>query len=288
MVHDQADSLRRQLEISKHPREAKTISFVSGKGGVGKSNIAVNFSLELCRLGNKVMLIDLDIGMGNVEILLGLHAEKTIVDMLQDNLPIYDIMEVGPNNLSFIAGGSGLANLFSMDEYKMDYFLAQYQSITKEYDYIIFDMGAGATQASIDFVLASDECIVVTTPEPTSITDAYSMIKHIISYNRQVPFYVVLNRADTIKNGLRTVDRFRKVIMQFLDIEIKLLGILPEDKAVSAAVIHQAPFVLGNEKTAITKSIKQLAEKYSNNVVGSTIEANTSFIDRLKDLLRNR
>ncbi|MEN2766430.1 MinD/ParA family protein [Ornithinibacillus xuwenensis] len=288
MVYDQADSLRRQLELSKNPREAKTISFVSGKGGVGKTNIAVNFSLELCNQGKKVLIIDLDIGMGNVEILLGLHAKKTIVDMMHDQLPIYDIMEIGPNNLSYIAGGSGLANLFSMDEYKMNYFLEQYQLIVRMFDYIIFDMGAGATQSSIDFILASDECIVITTPEPTSITDAYSMIKHILSYDRTMQLSIILNRSDTTNNGLRTMERFQNVISKFLDVEIKLLGMLPDDKTVSSAVIHQAPFVLANKKSAVAKSLKQLTANYcSSNTTVHNVES-TSFVQRLKNLLKNR
>ncbi|WP_010093402.1 MinD/ParA family protein [Ornithinibacillus scapharcae] len=285
MTHDQAESLRRKIETSKNPKHAKTISFVSGKGGVGKSNIAVNFSLELSNQGKKVLLIDLDIGMGNVEILLGLQAKKTIVNMLQDFLPIYDIMEVGPNNLNYIAGGSGLTSLFSLDENKMNYFLEQYQSIVQSFDYIIFDMGAGATQASIEFVLASDECIVITTPEPTSITDAYSMIKHIISYKESMPIYLVLNRADNPKNGERTVARFQNVILQFLGVELKLLGILPEDKAVTAAVIEQAPFVIANNRSQIAKSIKRLVTHYTRQQEGVQANEASTFVDRLKNLL---
>jgi flagellar biosynthesis protein FlhG len=288
MIYDQAESLRRKIETTKHELHAKTISFVSGKGGVGKSSIAVNFSIELSSQGKKVLLVDLDIGMGNVEILLGLQANKTIVNMLEDQIPIYDIMEIGPNNLHYIAGGSGLTNLFSIDQLKMDYFLAQYEKVVQMFDYIIFDMGAGATQSSIDFVLASDECIVVTTPEPTSITDAYSMIKYITGFNKEMPIYVVLNRSDNIKKGLMTVNRFQKLISQFLGIEMKFLGILPEDKAVSSAVIRQAPFVIDNSKSAISKSIKQLTDNYQNRLGGNTVKESSTFVERLKGLLSNK
>lgn len=288
MNHDQAESLRRKIETSKNPKQAKTIAFVSGKGGVGKSNIAVNFSLELSSQGKKVLLVDLDIGMGNVEILLGLQAKKTVVNMLQDFLPIYDIMEVGPNNLNYIAGGSGLTSLFSLDENKMNYFLEQYQSIVQTFDYIVFDMGAGASQTSIEFVLASDECIVITTPEPTSITDAYSMIKHIISYKETMPIYLVLNRADTPKSGERTIARFQKVISQFLGVDLKLLGILPEDKAVTSAVIEQAPFILANSRSQIARSIKRLVTDYRRQLEGVQSNEATTFVDRLKSLLINK
>ncbi|WP_096269872.1 MinD/ParA family protein [Paucisalibacillus globulus] len=287
MIPDQAESLRRKLEIN-NVKQAKTISFVSGKGGVGKSNIAVNFSLELCNQGQKVLLVDLDIGMGNVDILLGLQAKKTIVDMLEDELPIYDIMELGPNNLHYIAGGSGLSTLFSINQQKMDYFLMQYNEVIKKYDYIIFDMGAGATHGSIDFVLASDECIVITTPEPTSITDAYSMIKFIIGFKKTMPIYVVLNRSDNVKKGLMTVNRFQKLIAQFLGVNIKFLGILPEDKAVTSAVIRQAPFAIQNNKSNIAKSIKQLTENYRDRQVAINVKESSTFVERLKGLLGNR
>jgi flagellar biosynthesis protein FlhG len=288
LIHDQADSLRKQLKMMKIQKQAKTISFVSGKGGVGKSNIAVNFSLSLCKKGKKVLLIDLDIGMGNVEILLGLQAKKTIVEMLQDHLPIYDIIEIGPMNLSFIAGGSGLSSIFSMNGEKMDYFLKQYESIIQEYDYIIFDLGAGASQASIDFVLASEECIVITTSEPTSITDAYSMIKHIVTSEKNMPIQIVLNRAESIKSGLRTVNRFQTVIDRFLGIELSLLGILPEDKTVPSAVMKQAPFVLTNEKAPVAKAMKQLVENFVNKELNLKNVQPASFVDRLKNLLKNR
>ncbi|WP_052345777.1 MinD/ParA family protein [Paucisalibacillus sp. EB02] len=288
MIHDQAESLRRKIETTNSIKQAKTISFVSGKGGVGKSNIAVNFSLELCKQGHKVLLIDLDIGMGNVDILLGMQAKKTIVDMLEAELPIYDIMELGPNNLHYIAGGSGLSTMFSINQQKMNYFLLQYDEVVQMYDYIIFDMGAGATHSSIDFVLASDECIVVTTPEPTSITDAYSMIKFIVGFKKTMPIYIVLNRSDNVKKGLMTVNRFQKLLAQFLGIDMKFLGILPEDKAVTSAVIRQAPFAIENNKSNIAKSIKQLTENYRDRQVSINVKESSTFVERLKGLLGNR
>ncbi|WP_026906137.1 MinD/ParA family protein [Paucisalibacillus globulus] len=288
MTHDQAESLRRKIESNKNTKHAKTISFVSGKGGVGKTNIAVNFSLELCKQGQRVLLVDLDIGMGNVDILLGLQAKKTIIDMLEAKLPIYDIMEVGPNNLKYIAGGSGLSTIFSVDQQKMNYFLMQYEEVVQQFDYIIFDMGAGATHASIDFVLASDECIVVTTPEPTSITDAYSMIKFIVGFKNTIPIYVVLNRSNNVKKGLNTVNRFQKLITQFLGVDIKCLGVLPEDKAVTSAVIKQAPFVMENNKSNIAKAIKQLSENYQERQVKTNVKESSTFVERLKGLLSNR
>src|SRR5699024_492063 len=178
MMNDQAEQLRHH--VKGHTNVAKTISIVSGKGGVGKSNTALNFCIELQKRGKKVLLFDLDIGMGNIDILLGKTPKYTIVDLFTDFMPIHDMIEIGPKGLSYIAGGCSLNDLVQMDPYKLDYFFQQYDLLVMEFDYIFFDMGAGATESSLAFILSSDECIVVTTPEPTAITDAYSMIKQIV------------------------------------------------------------------------------------------------------------
>ncbi|PAV30098.1 cobyrinic acid a,c-diamide synthase [Virgibacillus profundi] len=288
MMRDQAAVLRRQLQISKEPKQAKTLSFISGKGGVGKSNIALNFSLELINNHKKVLLFDLDVGMGNIDILLGLNAQKTIIDMFNEQLSVHEIIEHGPNNLAYIAGGSGAGSLFNLNQVKMDYFLDQYNELIQMYDYIIFDMGAGATKDSLFFILASDECIVITTPEPTSITDAYGMIKHVINNQPEMPIYVVMNRSNTQKEGLKSLERFKNVIQKFLHINIHMMGILPEDKTVTSAVRRQIPFLLLNEKSAASKAVKQISLFYltkSQDI--NHIEA-TSFVQKLKQYIMAR
>ncbi|SDQ60229.1 MinD/ParA family protein [Virgibacillus salinus] len=287
-MHDQAASLRRQLEISKDPRQARTIAVVSGKGGVGKSNVALNFSLELLNQDKKVLLLDLDVGMGNIDILLGLHSEKTIVDMFTGHLSVHDIIETGPRGLAYVAAGSGLTDLFMMDQEKRDYFYQQYDELVKMYDYIIFDMGAGATNDSLSLILASDECVVVTTPEPTSITDAYGMIKHILNKQRNMPISVIMNRSASVKSGYQALDRFQRVVTQFLDVEIQKLGILPDDKIVSTAVIRQIPYVLLNEKAAVSKAIKEIVNNYTSYGTEYQQQKSTSFVTKLKQFMMER
>ena len=288
-MNDQATELRRQLEYPKTPRHAKTISVVSGKGGVGKSNFALNLSLELINKQKKVLLIDLDVGMGNINILLGLHAEQTIIDMLDNLLPIQDIIEVGPNNLAFISGGSAVTNFFTMNETRRTYFFTQFTKLVSEYDFIIFDIGAGATSESMFFVLASDESIVITTPEPTSITDAYGMIKHIINKRRNMPIYVVMNRCYSQKSGLKSLDKFQQVVAKFLQVEINKLGTLPEDKFVSTAVMQQTPYIILNEKAAISKAIKKVCTNYlTHSTEGNNLQTKNSFVQRLTQFFRER
>ncbi len=283
-MNDQAANLRRKIEMTNHPKQAKTIAIVSGKGGVGKSNIAVNFSLELINRGKKVILFDLDIGMGNINLLLGLQPNKSIADLFNEGLSIYDIIEQGPNDLSYIAGGSGLSGFLQLDESKKSYFFEQYHALCEMYDFIIFDMGAGASIDSLFFILASDECIVVTTPEPTAITDAYSMIKQIIQQGGEMPIQLILNRSTSQKEGLLALERFQQVVHQFLHIHTKVLGIIPEDKAVAQAVIHQIPYMISDEKSHVAKSIRKLTENYA--ALSNEKKETTSFIDKFKNLLR--
>ncbi|WP_342447712.1 MinD/ParA family protein [Lentibacillus salicampi] len=285
---DQAEKLRRRLQDVTIPVHGKTIAVVSGKGGVGKSNVALNFSLELLNRGKKVLLLDLDVGMGNIDILLGLSSEKTIVDLFTGHLSIHDIIESGPRGLAYIAAGSGLDHFLTLDAAEKESFFLQYEELITLYDYIVFDIGAGATEDSLSFVVASDECIVVTTPEPTSITDAYSMIKHIVIYRPDMPISVIMNRAKSAKSGEQALSRFQRVIKQFLNTEIQKLGILPDDKTVSDAVIRQIPFILLNEKSHISRAVKGIVDDYLMEKSNLSKKASASFVQRLKLLMLGR
>lgn len=290
MKTDQATGLRNKLETMRESKQAKTIAVISGKGGVGKSNITLNFALGLLRHGKKILIMDMDIGMGNIDILLGRQIERTIVDMFQRRLPIQSIIEQGPENLHYIAAGSGFSDIYAMDTKTKEFFFQQYQSLILHYDYIFFDMGAGITNDSLSFILAAEECLLVTTPEPTAITDGYSMIKHIASHNNMLPIRAIMNRAQSNMQGYNMLVRFQKVIQQFLQINIHILGSLPEDQTVRAAVIHQTPFIIFQEKSAISKATKKLVRTYLNEVDEYKAEKgnSSSFLQKLKRLWTER
>ncbi|MGM8364119.1 MinD/ParA family protein [Virgibacillus sp. W0181] len=287
-MSDQAARLRHKFQQNPNKKKAKTIAVVSGKGGVGKSNIALNMSIELQQRGKKVLLIDLDLGMGNIDILLGIYTKNTIVDMFNDFMPIHDIIETGPKGLAYIAGGSGITEFFSLNDQKIQYFYDQYEKLIRTYDFIVFDLGAGVTRESLYFTLASDECIVITTPEPTALTDAYSMIKHIINNRRNMPIYVIMNRCYKKKESLKALKQFRQIVNQFLHIEVHVLGMLPEDKQVVQAVTKQVPYILLNKNAPVSKAIKQMIDQYM--IYFGTINENEpfTFIQRIKQLMSAR
>ncbi|UOQ85594.1 MinD/ParA family protein [Gracilibacillus salinarum] len=282
---DQAAKLRERLKGMHQLPQAKTIAVVSGKGGVGKSNFALNFSLSLADRGKKVLLFDLDVGMGNIDILLGKNAKYSIFNLFENKLSIYDIIEIGPNSLYYIAGGSGHNHIFYLDQDKLTYFLEQLELLMTEYDYILFDMGAGITRETIHYILAVDECMLVTTPEPTALTDAYSMMKQVV-HQQRVPFYLIMNRATNQKQGMEMMNRMTNVAKRFLQQDVHPLGIIPDDSSVTNAVIAQQPFVLHNRQSKASRAVQSIAGQYVGESVKN--QDNRGFLNKLKRLLTER
>lgn len=280
---DQAEKLRMKLEKIKNGTEAKVIAVVSGKGGVGKSNFSLNFALGLSQAGKKVLLFDMDIGMGNIDILMGSSARYNIIDMFEESLSIDDIIEEGPNNLSYISGGTGLSKMFRLDSSKLEYFLNTTKKLMDEYHYIIFDMSAGVSEDTLQFALAAHELFVITTPEPTSITDAYAMMKYFSLKEKETPILLVVNRTHSEKQATQTHLRLSNVVKQFLKKDVQFLGDLPDDKSVTKAVTRQIPFMLYDPNSGVSKAMMNIIERYNKNNFDS-VEAtsNYSFVAKLK------
>lgn len=264
-MKDQAEILRKRVEGYKAEITAKTLAVISGKGGVGKSNFSLNFAISLAQRGKKILLFDMDIGMGNIDILLGQHSRYSIIDFFERGLSLGDIMAIGPENISIITGGTGLTNLFKLDETKFSRFIGEFNEFLKEYDYIIFDMGAGMTDDSVKFLLSVDELIVITTSEPTAVMDAYSIMKYLHSINHEIPFYLVCNRIFSVKEGKETMDRLQNALRKFLQKEASVLGYLPDDRIVSHAVSKQIPFTVYAPEADVSKAIRSLASRYENH-----------------------
>ncbi|WP_247747173.1 MinD/ParA family protein [Alkalihalobacillus sp. BA299] len=262
MMNDQAESLRKIMNNIDNGNDTKVISVVSGKGGVGKSNFSINFSIGLSQAGKRVLLFDLDIGMANVDILMGVSSKYNVVDMIENELTIWDIIETGPENVSFVSGGSGFTQLFKLNEKKFQRFMTQLESLGQEFDYIIFDMGAGVSEDSMQFILSSNEVIVVTTPEPTAITDAYAMLKYINSKMDSIQCSIIVNRTDTNKEGLLTAQNFMRVVKQFLQKDLTYLGSIPNDKSVSKAVRSQKPVLVLDPKAKSSQAIELIVKQF--------------------------
>jgi flagellar biosynthesis protein FlhG len=280
MENDQAKSLRERLKTLR--TQAKSIAVISGKGGVGKSNFSLNFSLALQNAQKRVLLFDLDIGMGNIDILIGESSRLTIVDFLNKNVSLTDIISTGPNNLDYISGGTGLGTIFKLSEEKFQRFIHELELLFHSYDFVIFDMGAGISEDSLRFILCVDEIIVITTPEPTSMTDAYAAIKHICVNHETMPFSIVVNRTFNRKIGDSTFNRLAQTMKQFLKREVTLLGDIPDDSSIMKAVIDQKPFLMYQPNSHASKAIIKIATDFINKQSSIDIKEFKPFISKLK------
>ncbi|WP_285766611.1 MinD/ParA family protein [Peribacillus sp. SI8-4] len=282
-MKDQAESLRRRLEARQNQTMARTIAILSGKGGVGKSNFSLNFSIALSKREKRVLLFDMDIGMGNIDILIGEHSPFSIIDFFENGRSLEEIITIGPGNISIITGGTGLMKLFSFDEVKYTRFNEAFCSLLANYDYILFDMGAGITHDSMKFLLCVDELFLITTPEPTSITDAYSAMKYIHSIKKEIPCFLVCNRVFSSKEGKETISRLQNAFMKFLDLDSVALGYVPDDRTVSRAVSKQVPFLLFDSKAEVSQAIMYIATRYANHSFGEDLALpKSNFLQNMK------
>jgi len=283
-MRDQAELLRLKMQQSKSV--GQSIAVVSGKGGVGKSNFTTNFSSTLAEQGKKVIIVDMDIGMGNIHILLGKSSSNSLKDYLQGDVSLEDVIFEGPNDLHYISGGTGLAGLLEWSDLMFERLLTAFENLQRTYDYILFDMGAGATNWSLDLLVAVDDIIVVSTTEPTSIMDAYSMMKYIHYKDREKNFYLLCNRVLSNEEGTDTLNRLKQTMLRFLAKEVMILGLLPEDKLVRQSVKRQVPFSILYPNAQITKTLREITNRYINGNLNEAIVPNQSnkFISKLKSI----
>ncbi|HWO77974.1 MAG TPA: MinD/ParA family protein [Bacillus sp. (in: firmicutes)] len=296
---DQAASLRQRFQSrsssykdQEKRKEAKAVAVVSGKGGVGKSNFSLNFSISLSQKGYRVLLVDMDLGMGNIDILMGDSPNITLYDFLNSKAEIHELIFKGPANISYLAAGSAFQSIKKLEGEKLGQFIRTMEQLSAYYDYLIFDMGAGATEESISFLFSVDDCFVITTPEPTAITDAYSMTKHLIINQAPASLYLLCNRAKSSQVGQGTLLKLQRTIEKFLHKQVQLLGIIPEDESVQNAVISQTPFILYRPAAKSSIAIGQISERYVSaqysNIGAEYLQKQPGFLHKLRSFFSER
>ncbi|PQP80626.1 cobyrinic acid a,c-diamide synthase [Paenibacillus sp. PCH8] len=268
-MKDQAASLRSMVSaplemegVERDVRSSKIITVASGKGGVGKSNFTLNFALALQALGQKVLVFDADIGMANIDVLMGTSSSYNLYHLLYRQKTIREIIQLGASGLPYIAGGSGMKELFSLSDRDLEFFASQVEDIAQEMDYVIFDTGAGLSRENMKFIGAADECLIITTPEPTSITDAYALVKVMHGQENATPFRMIVNRVEDEREAERVADKIAGVARRFLQTDIPLLGYISEDAQVVKAVKRQMPYSLAYPNAKASKDIEKLALQY--------------------------
>ncbi len=246
-MEEQAKELRALMNednIKKSNHKTRIIAITSGKGGVGKTNIAVNMAIAYSELGKKVILIDGDLGMANVNVLLNIVPQYNLMHVIQHKKAMQEIILDTGFGPKFIAGANGFSKIANLSKDELEYFANEFASLGNA-DIIIIDTGAGITENVLRFLAASDEVVVVTTPEPTSITDAYGIIKIITTelMNRQINIKLLVNRVHSADEGKRISDLIINIAGQFLNYKVEYLGFMYDDPVVQASVIRQKPFM---------------------------------------------
>ncbi|MBS3971205.1 MAG: MinD/ParA family protein [Clostridia bacterium] len=261
---DQASKLRELVVKDKMHKKVtipsfRTIAVVSGKGGVGKTNLTLNLAIALAQLGKKVMILDADLGMANVDILLGLVTQYNLLSVLKGHKSLTEIIVEGPSGIKIIPGGSGFGEIASIDKQQQESLWEQLKNICKDIDYLFIDCGAGISRTILGFISAADDVLVVLTPEPTSITDAYSVIKVLSRFEINSQVLLAVNKVSSLKEANVTANKIETVSNRFLNIKIKRLGYISKDHHVEKAVCSQVPFTMLSPRCKASDDIKQLA-----------------------------
>ena len=250
---------------SKHV--TRTIAITSGKGGVGKSTLCVNLGISLSRMGFKVLLLDGDLGLANLNVLMGIIPDHSIYDVVRGKKRLRDIIISTNYGLDIIAGANGISQLADISQEEREIFLEQLEEL-EGYDFLFIDTGAGIGANVVSLALASDEILLVTTPEPTAITDAYAMIKSIVVHDSKKCVRLLINRAPSALEAKRVAERLRSISSRFLSTSIESLGFVFEEEVVPRSVRSQRPLVVtypGSKSAACVTHIGAQLLNQKNN-----------------------
>ena len=257
---DQAQRLRELVNNENEAGSPRIITVTSGKGGVGKSNFVVNLSISLQKLGKKVLIFDADMGMANDDVLMGFFPNYNIFDIIFNEKSLEEVLVEGPYGVKLLPGGTALSKVDGMTEEERQNFLGKIKKL-KGVDYIIIDTGAGINRDVLGFIACSDNLVLVITPEPTSLTDSYSLLKAVSYFKVKSSASVVVNRIIDEKEGKITFEKLRNTASYFLKIDIKLLGFIAEDRKLIKSVRSQMPIVIGYPNSIAAMDIKNIAGK---------------------------
>ncbi len=267
---DQAEKLRNIIKAQSQPRRqaARVITVTSGKGGVGKSNTAINLAIQFRKMDQKVIILDADFGLANIEIMFGTVPKYNLYDLIYQGKNIRDIITWGPMDVGFISGGSGIVGMANLSQDYLNYIIQNLVELDSMADVIIVDTGAGISNAVLEFLVASNEILLVTTPEPTSITDSYSLLKALNRHSRFKPEYTSINvLANKVKNeeeGSMLYHKLNTVVSRYLKLPIEYLGYIPQDEQLSRAVMQQTPISIQNASAKSALAYGGIARKLMN------------------------
>jgi flagellar biosynthesis protein FlhG len=261
-------------------RGASVIAVTSGKGGVGKSNIAVNLAIQLASAGKAVVLLDADLGLANADVLCNVDLRCNLAHVIARRKELHEVMVTAPGGFNLIGGASGLARMADLTDADRQRLVDALGALEQEADVILIDTGAGISPNVLSFTRAADHVLVVTTPEPTAITDAYAVVKVLSRDGGERRISLLVNQVRGASEAKIVHGRIAQVAKQFLGVSVLDAGYMVIDEAVPQAVRRRLPFVLANPNSPASKCVAQLAMRLEQGVVGAAAES-AGFFNRM-------
>lgn len=264
-MEDQAQKLRELMSSQAKPqakqsvKKTRVITIASGKGGVGKTNLSVNMAIAYARLGKRVMVMDADLGLANVNIMLNMIPKYNLYHVIRKQKTMKEIILDTEYGIQILAGASGFSKIANLDEEERQNFISELYTLSNV-DIIIIDTSAGVSNNVLSFIAAADDAIIITTPEPTAITDAYGIIKIIATEveNLNIGLKLVVNRVKNVTEGRKVAERIINISGQFLNLKVEYLGCIYEDPIVGQSVYKQKPFIVQDPKSKASISVQHL------------------------------
>jgi flagellar biosynthesis protein FlhG len=277
-IKDQAMGLRSMVS----PEPVRVIAVTGGKGGVGKTNISVNLGVALAELGRRVMLLDADLGLANVDVVLGLHAPYNLSHVMRGERSLEEILVTGPHGMQVVPGASGLQRMAELSTAEHAGLIHAFSEVSRGVDVLLIDTAAGISDLVVSFSRAAQEQIVVVCDEPASITDAYAIIKLLNREHGISRFRILSNMVKSVQEGRDLYDKMCRVTDQYLDVMLSYMGSVPYDEQLRKAVKSQKPVVEAYPRARVSQALKNLAKKADNWPVPSEVSGDLQFfVERL-------
>ena len=266
----------------------RTLAVTSGKGGVGKTNVTVNLALALAQRKQRVLILDADLGLANVDIAMGILPRYNLAHVLHGVKTLEEIIEIGPLGVSVIASGSGVSELANLEDKERGKLLESLAGLKSRYDYLLIDTSAGLNRNVLGFVLAADEVLVVTTPEPTAMLDAYSMIKVVLQENPRASVRTIINMVRDEAEAREVSDKLVVLAHRFIGAAISSLGYVVRDTHVTEAVREQVPLLQLYPGAAASRCIQGFAAQLTNGRGAAAAGDLRGFFSRVVDAMTRK
>ncbi len=277
-IEDQATGLRRMVS----PEPVRVIAVTGGKGGVGKTNVSVNLGIGLAELGRRVMLLDADLGLANIDVLLGLHAKHNLSHVMSGECTLEEVLVDGPKGMRVVPGASGLQKMAELSPAEHAGLIHAFSEVASDVDVLVIDTAAGISDLVVSFSRAAQEQIVVVCDEPASITDAYAIIKLLNRDHGVSHFRILANMVKTVQEGRDLYNKMCRVTDRYLDVMLSYMGSVPYDEQLRKAVKGQKPVIEAYPRSRAAQAFKNLAKKADNWPVPTGVSGDLQFfVERL-------